>query len=491
MRKSFSLNRISVSVLTLVLLLSAASLFGKDDGKIPITTSSSEAKSEFLKGRELFEKLKFTDANQYFVKAHELDNNFALAYYFDAITNSSAKGFFAQLQKADELKDKASEGEKLIIMAGKAGASGETKKQQESLKKLVSLYPNDERALNFLGQFYFGQQKFNACIDNLKKASQIAPDYSAPYNMLGYSYRSIDNFSAAEKAFKKYIELIPDDPNPYDSYAELLLKEGKYEESITQYQKALKIDPHFVASYLGLACDYNYLGKNEKAKETLDKLYNEAARNDGEKRGASFAKTVVYVDEGNMTKALKEMEKQYALGEKINDASAMSADLNAMGNIYFEMGKYDEAAKKYNESLDKILNSNLSDNVKNNSKRFSLYNDARIALMKDDIKTAKSKSKELLKKAGDDKNNFQMWLAHELMGMIAMNEKNYKKAVDEFNKSNMQNPYTYYRLAMAYQADGNKKDAKKYFKQAANFNALTNLNQAFIRTKAQKMISEM
>ena len=49
------------------------------------------------------------------------------------------------------------------------------------------------------------------------------------------------HYANAEKAFQKYIELIPKDPNPYDSYAELLLKMGRFEDSIAQYRKALEI----------------------------------------------------------------------------------------------------------------------------------------------------------------------------------------------------------------------------------------------------------
>ena len=241
-----------------------------------------------------------------------------------------------------------------------------------------------------------------------------------------------------------------------------------------------------------MATAYNYLGKNKIAREKLDKMLKDVARNDGEKRGAIFTKVVSYVDEGDMNNAMKEMQNEYAVAEKINDAAAMSADLNLMGNILFESGKYDEANKKYEESLNKILKSDQSDANKNNSKRFSLYNDARIALMKGDLKTAKSKSKELLAKSrGCHNNNFQIWLAHEVNGMIAMKEKNYKNAIDEFKKANMQNPYTYYRLAMAYDASGDKEEAQKYYKEAANFNALNNVNQAFIRLKAQKMISSM
>ena len=106
--------------------------------------------------------------------------------------------------------------------------------------------------------------------------------------MLGYSERNLSNYAEAENAFKKYIELIPDDPNPYDSYAELLMKEGKYEESIVQYRKALSIDPNFVASFLGISTNDNYLGKYEDARKELQTLYDKA-RNDGEKRAALFA----------------------------------------------------------------------------------------------------------------------------------------------------------------------------------------------------------
>jgi tetratricopeptide (TPR) repeat protein len=66
--------------------------------------------------------------------------------------------------------------------------------------------------------------------------------YSTAFNILGYAYRQDGNYNDAEAAFKKYIELIPNDPNPYDSYAELLLKMGRFDEAITQYKKALAID---------------------------------------------------------------------------------------------------------------------------------------------------------------------------------------------------------------------------------------------------------
>ena len=75
---------------------------------------------------------------------------------------------------------------------------------------------------------------------------------------MGYAYRQLGDFANAERAFKKYIELIPNDPNPYDSYAELLMKMGRFDESIAQYRKALSIDEHFLNSHMGIAANLMY-----------------------------------------------------------------------------------------------------------------------------------------------------------------------------------------------------------------------------------------
>lgn len=463
--------------------------FAGNGKKVPITTSSQEARELFLKGRDLQERLQGQESLQYFEKAIAKDPNFAIAHLNFANSQPTAKGFFAQLDKAVALADKVSEGERLAILGAQAGANGNPAKQKEYYQKLVVAYPDDERAYNLLGNYFFGQQEFAQAIAEYKKVTAIAPNFSQPYNQLGYAYRSLENYAEAEKAFQKYIKLIPDDPNPYDSYAELLLKIGRFDESIKQYQAALSHNPNFVASYIGIATDLCLQNKHADARTQLQKLYD-IARNDGERRAALFAKTVAYVDEGNTEMALAEMDKQYALAEKINDAAAMSGDLGAMGNILYESGKYDEALAKFEKSLQLVVEaSNLSPAFKENAKRGSLYNAGRVALMKKDLATAKAKAEEFRTQSETAKNTFQTWLAHELAGSIALTEKNYDQAIAHFQKANQQNPYTLYRLALAYEGKGDVKNAKDSYKKAARFNALSNLNYSFMRKKAEQKLA--
>ena len=454
-------------------------------GKIPVTTSSEEARKEFLQGRDLQEKLLVQDSIAHFDKAISLDPNFAWAELNRAQVSPTGKEFFDHLKKAVSLADKASNGEKLLILGNEAGANGNAVKQKEYLEQLVTAYPNDERAHFNLGGYYFGQQDFPKAIEHYKKATELAPTYSTAFNILGYAYRQNVDYPNAEVAFKKYIELIPNDPNPYDSYAELLLKMGRFDEAIVQYNKALAIDANFINSHQGIAAALLYQGKPAEASAELQKI-TAKARSDAERRTALFGLTVVEVDGCKMDQALAEVDKQYALGEKTNDIPAMTGDLQLKGNILLEMGKPDEARASFERGLKMTEGSNLSQEIKDNAALFQHYNLARVALAKKDLTTAKTEAEAFRKGTETQKNPFQTKQAHELLGMIALEAKDYDGALAELQQSNQQNPYDLYRICQAYQGKGDMGKAKEFCTKAAAFNSLPAVNYAFIRTKAAK-----
>ena len=457
-------------------------------GKIAITTSSEEARKEFLAGRDLAEKLRITDSIAHFDKAIALDPDFALAELNRANVSPSAKEFFEHLKKAVALAGKASDGERMLIEANDAGANANPTKQKEILDQLVAAYPNDERAHFTLGGYYFGQQDFAQAIRHYKRATELAPDYSTAFNILGYAYRQNEAYGDAENAFKKYIELIPNDPNPYDSYAELLLKMGRFDEAITQYNKALSVNSNFVNSHFGIAAALTYQGKTAEALAELQKM-TDKARTDGERRTALFGQTVVAVDNGKFDQALGEVAKQYAIAEKGNDPAAMTGDLQLKANILLEMGKADEAKKSYEQALKTTADSGLSQAVKDNAALFQHYNLARVAIAKKDLATAKTETETFRKGTEAAKNANQLKQAHELAGRIALEEKNYDNAIAELGQANQQNPQVLYLLGQAYQGKGDAAKAKASFTKAAKFNSLPAINYAFIRSKAEKALA--
>ena len=463
----------------------ASARASSENAKIPITTKSEEAKNEFLQGRALAEKLQAQDSLAHFDRAIALDPDFASAELARCNASPTAKEFFEHQKKAVSLADKASEGERLLILANQAGANGDAAKQKENLEKLVAEYPNDERAHFNLGGYYFGQQDFGQAVEHYKKATEIAADYSPAWNILGYAYRQQRDYGDAEQAFKKYIELIPNDPNPYDSYAELLLTMGKFDESIAQYRKALSVDPHFVASHFGISADLMYMNKPQEATAELQKIIDQA-RSDGETRLALFGMAVVDSDSGKFDRAAQDIDKEYAVAEKKNDAGAMAADLQAKGNILLAARKFSDAQEAFDRSLQITEESGLSQEIKENAKRLHHFNLAMIAAGNNDYSKAKVEAEEFRKSAEGSKNPAQLRQAHELGGVIALGKKNYDGAIAELEQANPQNPRNLYRLYQAHQAKGNGAKAQDYLSQAANFNPLPQLNYAFIRTTAQK-----
>lgn len=473
-------------------LVAGVAIFGvvhAQDGKIPVTTTSSEARDQFLKGRTLVDNLRLTDAVPHFQKAVELDPGFALAHLYLAQTAPSAKEFFARLKKAEELSASASVGERLWIDGLRAGAYADAAGQLKAYEELARDFPRDERAQTLLGIAHFAQQSFKAAAENLKHATEINPDFASAYNQLGYAYRALERFGEAEEAFRKYTELIPNDPNPYDSYAELLLKTGRFDDAILQYRKALEIDRFFANSYAGIAAAYAYQGKYDQARSALATALD-LARTDGERRAALFALTVIYLDEGNTGRALAEVQKQYDLGKGIKDAAAMAGDLILEGNILLETGKADEAMQKFEKAAETVKQSGLAREVRDNAVLLYHFNAGRAAVGKKDLATARNEAKAFREGVAVKKNINQIRLASELDGMIALEAGEYQKAVDRLQESSQQNPYNLYRLALAYRGLGNNARAKDYCTSAARFNVLPAPNYAFVRAKAEKLLQE-
>jgi tetratricopeptide (TPR) repeat protein len=472
---------------TLVGIMSCAT---PDDGEIPITSSSEKALEYYLKARQLQENLRFQESLEYLRQAVSLDPEFALAQLALSVAEPTVQGFFDRLERATTLVDDVSEGERLMILGFEAGVNADPMKQREYYQQLVTQYPNDKRAHNLLGNHFFGLQEYTRAIESYDQAIALDPSYPQPYNQLGYANRFLEDFDNAESAFKRYIELIPDDPNPYDSYAELLLKTGRFEKAIDSYRKALTADELFVASHVGIATCLNMLDRHDEARGQLQVLESRA-RNEADTRAASFATIVSYVDQGQFKQALEVVQQRYEGAEASKDTPAMAADLVLSGNMLLEQNKPEEALANYEKSVQLMRESGLSQEVIDAAELGYFYNVARVAILRRDLETAKSNAEQYRIRAETMENPFQIRLAHEIVGIIALEEGEFDKAIAELEQANQQNPYNLYRISLAFQGKGDTEQARAWCKSAVTFNALNNLNYAFIRKQAAETLASM
>jgi tetratricopeptide (TPR) repeat protein len=482
-------------IVILALAAAGAGLLGcwnagtKDStGKVPITTASKKALKEYLRGRDLLEKLRVTDAREHYAEAVRLDPSFALAFVGLANTAPTAAEFFDALRRATALAGTVSEGEAHIIRALEAGANSRPEEQLKRLSALVDAYPDDERAHNLLGLYYYGRQEWDQSSAEFHRATEINPEFSAPYNQLGYALRFQGDLAGAEKAFTKYIELIPKEPNPYDSYAELLMQMGRFRESIAQYEKALAINPNFANSYIGIGNDYIFLGQPVQARNSFTKL-GFIARNDGEERQAHFWTAISHLHDGDTATALDEVGKMYEIAKKGDDRLSMASDLRVMAEILLDAGRTDDAEARFTESVTMAQSAVVTADVKESVRRNSLFNIARVALLRKDLASATATAEHYREAAEERKIPFEVRQSHELLGLIALARKDFPTAVRELEQANDHNPRVLFDLSKAYAGTGKAEAARTTLERVANFNAFS-LNYAFVRNRALAMLRD-
>jgi len=470
------------------LLLSTMSCFDFSRGKVPITTSSEQAREYFRLGRDLAERLRRYEAGQYYKKAIACDSNFALAYAYIVETEPMSSNQVLFLNKAVSLVGGVSDGERLLILATQAFYENDRTRARDYYKQLARLYPNDERVHDLLGTSYYGTREYEDAVREYRVAIKINSRFSPPYNGLGYAYRYLGDYVAAEEAFLKYIQLIPHDPNPHDSYAELMMHMGRFRDGVVHYQKALEINPYFLNAYTGLASCYNYMGQHEEARAQLDILHDRA-RTVSQHRDTHYARAVSFSDEGKLDSALNHMRISLELAQRVHDTAAMADDLNNSGEILLEMGMKSLALEKYQQALKIIETSSLAQGIKDDAQLTYLHHATIVAIRLGDLTRAQSyveKYRAEMKTASD---LMQLRLFHETSGALALAENDYETAINEIGQADLRDAYNLYRLAQAYHGAGRHREAAETYEKVANYYADNSLRYAFVRNKANEFLA--
>lgn len=467
----------------------------EEQGKMPVSTTSEEARRLFLEGRALADNLRGTDGREAFRRAVELDPDFGQALLYLAFTSPTANERLEALERAVQAAGKVSEGERLWIEAVNAAVLSDPSTQETNFRRLTELYPEDERAHNLLGNYLFGQQKYEEAIDEFRRAIEINPEFPQPYNQLGYALRYLGDFEGAEKALKRYVELIPDEPNPYDSYAELLMKTGRFEESIEYYRKALEIRETFVPSYVGIGLNQILMGDPDQARRTFQELHN-AARTDAERRLSFFWTTLAYLHEGEYFRALDEAHALYGIAKEENDQLTMAGDYLLMGNILLEAGEPDHAALKFKKAYELVQAAEVPGEIQENADRTGLFLQARLALARGDLGEAREKAEAFGRSLEAHPVPQDLRFLHGLLGEIAVREGRHAEALEELGQAGILDSRVLYYTALAYQGLGDAEKAREYAERAANYNGLSadgmaNINYAFIRLRARKLLQEL
>jgi tetratricopeptide (TPR) repeat protein len=244
--------------------------------KFPVTTASAAAARYFETGMVNYENHRWNFALNDWHEAIKLDPRFALAYTWICMTTTDPAEESSDRAQAKAAVSQMTPAEQLMVRWMAGIHENNYVEGIAAMNDLLALYPRDKR-LNFLVAYWlYKQDEYDLAEKLTLRALAQDSSYATAYNQLGYIYSRRGDYPKALEAAGKYVKLLPNEPNPHDSYAEMLRLSGRFDEALTHYRMALKIDPTFYISQKELGETYALMGNGEKARAEYAKAIHEA-----------------------------------------------------------------------------------------------------------------------------------------------------------------------------------------------------------------------
>ncbi len=308
-----------------------------------MTTESMEAYNYFLKGRDAFENMYLTDARNYLEKAIGLDPEFSLAYVYLARTYGLQRDGQAVAQAIEKFRkiQRKVPGREGLYVEGLTAMfiDGDRDKYFQTMKELVSLYPNEKRAHAELAMYFQGQQEIPEAIAEYQEALKIDPEFGMVLNLLAYLYIGQKEYDKAIEYFQKYADAYPGEANPLDSMAEAYFWMGKYDPAIEKYKAALEIKPD-IGSDFRIGYCYAVQEKYSEALRWTDH-YISATPTNGEKARGYLLKGFYYHILGRLSEAFKEWEASEALLRSVQDEYNINIIKRSRLWAHYDWGQFD------------------------------------------------------------------------------------------------------------------------------------------------------
>ena len=264
------------------------------------TTGSLDALKAFSDGLALRTRGNETGAVPLLKRAIDLDPNFASAYSYLGTTyhNMGQMALYEQYQKqAFDLRERASEKERLYIEGHYYDAIGEIDKALQVWLSYQQTYPNDETPVSNLAVAYQQLGDYDKGLKYTLDGVRLAPDSQYGYLNAAFGYTALGRFEEATAIARAGLQKTNDAPMFHVMLALVSLTQG----DTASFEKETKAGAGDQASVIGLALlpeagRETGQGRLRHAEEVLSRA-EEASRREGlsESQAAVLCKRALYV----------------------------------------------------------------------------------------------------------------------------------------------------------------------------------------------------
>ena len=416
---------------------------------MPLTTSSPKARELYKQAVTDFENFYMERANVGWRAAIAADPNFALAHACIAFYSRNPEEADAARAKAKALEPQVSPGERLMIEWIINSQENNSLAGIAAMNDMVAMFPKDKHLLYMVGYWNLMQGNSDPAQKMLERTLTIDKNFPAALNELSYTYARQREFDKALATLDRYVALLPNQPTPQHSYGEILMMAGHFEQAIEHFRLALKIDPQFAFSQLGLADSYALMGDQTRAREEYDKAIS-GASNSSSRLSFNSQKAVTWVRENNFSEANKAF---IAVAEA---AQAQKFDFVA-ANVYRTMALYqpdDADALKYLQLAEDALSDvHITQSDRERQRSRILRVRAVRAAHANQQELAQKTLQQLETMASSNRSPIVQGSYHGAAGALLAAQQKFSEAIPHLEEDKG-NPFSLELLSQAYAATG-------------------------------------
>jgi len=416
--------------------------------EMPITTSSPKARELFQRALVDYENLYLERANIGWRAAVQADPNLALAYIFIAYNSTDPAEAHTAQEKAKLLVAKASPGERLLIQWIASVKENNFIAGISAMNDMLEMFPKDKHLAYLAGNWMMGQNSYEQAQKTLQEALAIDKNYPPALNDLAYCYAQSREYPKAFELMERYVAVLPTLPNPQDSYAEILRMSGNFDGALEHYRAALKIDPWFDYSQLGLADTYALMGNQAQARVEYDKAIQKAYTA-ADRLSYALQSATTWARENNLAEADKAFD---AVADKAHATgfSLIEAEAHRMMSLY----QTDEAeALKHLASAEEALNHPTAASVSQSDREDERARVLRYRAVRADHAGNQDLAAQTLQQletmAGSTRSAVVQSSYHGAAGALLMTKQQIKDAIAHLEEDE-DNPYSLELLSRAY-----------------------------------------
>jgi tetratricopeptide (TPR) repeat protein len=265
-----------------------------------------------------------------------------------------------------------------------------------------------------------------------------------------------------------------------------LMRQGKLGDALAIYQKQLAAEPNSSPANNAAGIVLDLMGKGPEARKYFQKAID-AAPSEQSKAMAERAMAISYAFAGDCAKTGEYEQKVFGYYVTTKDFYQQGEIADEAARVCIDTGDLDASEKWYRIGHEAGLKEpNISEARKDLWEFRWEHALARLAARRGNFAEA-DKDVAAAKAALDKGTNEQQEVFFPyLVGYVAFYRGGYKTALDEFQKSNQNDPFIQCMIAQTYEKLGDKAKAEEFYKKAASTTA-HNPPGAYARRRTRSM----